>query len=155
MLLSSAIAGRWIICAKSHLTIAWLRNVNASTTYNEAVREYFANPAHAGDLQGSFDQTIAADVSASENGAQIVLAAGIQAGSIAEIAYRAWGCPHLIAALELACKSLVNQPLASLENFDSADITQHLAVPTEKRGRILLVEDALATLWAQVAGADT
>lgn len=129
--------------------------MDAATFYNDAVRAYFARAAHAGDLQGSFDQTIAADVSASEHGAQVVLAAGIQAGNIAEIAYRAWGCPHLIAALELACESLLNQPVAALENFDSADITQNLAVPTEKRGRILLVEDALATLWAQVGGADT
>ena len=129
--------------------------MNASTTYNEAVRGYFANPAHAGDLQGSFDQTIVADESESEGGAQVILAAGIQAGSIAEMAYRAWGCPHLIAALELVCETLVNRPVQSLENFDSADITQNLAVPTEKSGRILLVEDALATLWAQVARADT
>jgi len=129
--------------------------VNAATTYNEAVRACFAEPAYAGDLQGSFDQTLTADVSESEGGAQVALAAGIQAGSIAEMAYRAWGCPHLIAALELACETLVNQPVQSLENFDSADITQNLAVPTEKTGRILLVEDALATLWAQVAGADT
>ncbi len=129
--------------------------MNASTTYNEAVRGYFANPAHAGDLQGSFDQTLAADVAESESGAQVVLAAGIQAGKIAKMAYRAWGCPHLIAALELVCETLVNQPVESLEIFDSADITQNLAVPTEKSGRILLVEDALAALWAQVAGADT
>lgn len=129
--------------------------MNGSTTYNEAVRAYFASPAHAGDLEGSFDQTIAADVAASENGVQVVLAAGIRAGSIAGMAYRAWGCPHLIAALELVCETLVNQPAAALEKFDSADITQNLAVPTEKSGRILLVEDALATLWAQVAGADT
>jgi NifU-like protein involved in Fe-S cluster formation len=129
--------------------------MNASTTYNEAVRGYFANPAHAGDLQGSFDLTIVADESESEGGAQVILAAGIQAGSIAEMAYRAWGCPHLIAALELVCETLVNQPVESLEIFDSADITQNLAVPTEKSGRILLVEDALAALWAQVAGADT
>jgi NifU-like protein involved in Fe-S cluster formation len=129
--------------------------MNASTIYNEVVRAYFADPAHAGDLQGTFDQTLVAEVSESESGAQVVLAAGIRAGSIADMAYRAWGCPHLIAALELACETLVNQPVESLENFNSADITQNLAVPTEKSGRILLVEDALATLWAQVAGADT
>lgn len=129
--------------------------MNAGTTYNEAVRTCFKGPAYAGDLQGTFDQTLTADVSESEGGAQVVLAAGIKARSIAEITYRAWGCPHLIAALELACETLVNQPVQSLENFDLADIRQNLAVPTEKTGRILLVEDALATLWAQVAGADT
>lgn len=129
--------------------------MSAATIYNDAVRACFADPAHAGDLRGSFDQTLIADVSESEGGAQVALAAGIRAGNIAEVAYRAWGCPHLIAALELACRTLVNRPVECLENFDSADITQELAVPTEKTGRILLVEDALAMLWAQIAGAAT
>ncbi len=68
------------------------------------------------------------------------------------MAFRVWGCPHLIAAVELACATLVGQPVRSLENFNSADITQELAVPTEKTGRILLLEEALATLWVQHAG---
>ena len=127
--------------------------MNASTIYNEDVRAYFANPAHAGDLQGSFDQAITADVSESEGGAQVVLAAGIQAGSIAEMVYRAWGCPHLIAALESVCTRLLGQPLASLENYDSADITQELSIPPDKMGRILLLEDALVMLWAQYGSA--
>lgn len=129
--------------------------MNASTTYNDAVRAYFTDTAHAGDLRRSHGQTLIADVSESEGGAQVILAAGIESGSIAEMAYRVWGCPHLIAALERACQTLVNLPVECLENFDSADITQNLAVPTEKTGRILLIEDALAALWAQVADADT
>jgi hypothetical protein len=41
--------------------------------------------------------------------------------------------------------------VSGLENFESADITQQLSVPVEKTGRILLLEDALATLWAHYA----
>ena len=94
-----------------------------------------------------------ADVAESDTGAHIVMSAGIRDGTIAAMAFRVWGCPHLIAALELACRKLVEQPAASLENFDLADITRELSVPAEKIGRILLLEDALATLWAQHAGA--
>lgn len=94
------------------------------------------------------------DVSESDGGTQILLAAGINHGNIAGMAFRAWGCPHLIAALELACTTLVGQPVESLEKFDSADITQELAVPTEKTGRILLLEDALARLRVRIAGAE-
>ena len=128
--------------------------MNAVASYNEAVRKNFANPAHAGDLQDRYELTLAADVSESDRGARITLAAGIRDGILAGMAFRVWGCPHLIAALELACTTLVDQPVAGLENFDSADITQELSVPLEKSGRILLLEDALATLWAQYAGAE-
>jgi hypothetical protein len=97
---------------------------------------------------------LVADVSESDHGAHIVISAGIRGGAIAGMAYRVWGCPHLIAALERVCTTFEGQPVAGLENFDSADITQELSVPVEKAGRILLLEDALATLWAQCAGTE-
>ncbi len=95
-----------------------------------------------------------ADVADSDKGAHVVMTAGIRDDVIAEIAFRAWGCPHLIAALEAVSEHVEGQPLASLEKCDLEDITQELAVPAEKMGRILLLEDALATLWAQHANAD-
>ena len=123
--------------------------MNIATSYNEAVRERFANPRHAGELQGSYEQRVAADVSDSDKGARVVVSAGIRDGAVAEMAFMVWGCPHLIAALDLACHRLTGQPASSLENYDLDDITRELSVPAEKMGRILLLEDALATLWAQ------
>lgn len=123
--------------------------MNAAVSYNEALRRRFADPQHAGDLRAAYERTLNAEVSDSDKGAHLVMAAGIRDDSIAEITFRAWGCPHLIAALEAVCEHLEGQPAASLENCDLADITQELSVPAEKMGRILLVEDALATLWAQ------
>jgi NifU-like protein involved in Fe-S cluster formation len=78
--------------------------MNVSVSYNEAVRRHFADPQHAGDLRGAFEGTLAADVSDSDKGAQVIITAGIRDGNIAEIRFRVWGCPHLIAALESACR---------------------------------------------------
>ena len=125
----------------------------ATAAYNEAVRRHFADPRHAGDLPEHHELTLVADVSESAEGAHIVMSAGIRGDTIAGMAFRVRGCPHLIAALELACRELTDLPVASLENFDSANITQELSVPVEKAGRILLLEAALATLWAQYASA--
>jgi NifU-like protein involved in Fe-S cluster formation len=127
--------------------------VNARISYNDAVRRHFAEPRHAGDLADSFDRMISADVSDSDKGARIVISAGIRDGTIASAAFRAFSCPHLIAALDLACERLTGQPVQSLENYDLAHITKELGVPAEKAGRILLLEDALATLWAQIGSA--
>lgn len=124
-------------------------------SYNEAVRRRFARPRHTGDLDGSFEQTLEAEVAEAGNGARIALAAGIRGGTIAAMTFRAWGCPHLIATLDRACEMLQGQPVSNLEKCDLSNITVELAVPTEKAGRVLLVEDALATLWAQYRnGAD-
>jgi NifU-like protein involved in Fe-S cluster formation len=123
--------------------------VNDPVSYNEVVRRHFKEPQHAGDLQDEFERTLTAEVSDSDKGAHIVMTAGLRDDLIAAMAYRVWGCPHLIAALESVCERLPGQPVASLENCDLEDITQELSVPAEKMGRILLLEDALATLWAQ------
>jgi len=128
--------------------------MTATSSYNRAVRRHFADPQHGGKLQDDYELTLVADVSESEHGAHIVISAGIRGGVIARMVYRVWGCPHLIAALECVCTTFEGQPVAGLEIFDSADITQELSVPVEKTGRILLLEDALATLWAQCAGAE-
>ena len=126
----------------------------ATSSYNRAVRRHFADPQHAGKLQDDDALTLVADVSESEHGAHIVISAGIRGGVIGAMAYRVWGCPHLIAALEHVCTTFEGQPVAGLENFDSADITQELSVPVEKTGRILLLEDALAALRAQSASTE-
>ncbi len=127
--------------------------MNSGVSYNEAVRRHFSEPRNAGELADSFDRILNADVSDSDNGVRIVLSAGIRDAVITGVAFRAWGCPHLIAAVDLACEQLAGQPATSLENHDLAHITGELAVPAEKAGRILLLEDALAILWAQYAGA--
>ena len=127
--------------------------MNASVSYNEAVRRRFDNPRHAGDLEGSFDSTITADVSESDKGACIRLSAGIRGGTIRAATFRAWGCPHLIAAVDLACEQMTGRPVQSLENLDLDHITKELCIPAEKAGRILLLEDALATLRARYGDA--
>jgi len=127
--------------------------MSETVSYNDAVRGLFFRPAHAGDLQDRHAVSLSAEVSESGNGAHIVLAAGIDDGTISALAYRVRGCPHLIAALELLCMKLADQPVAALEKPAIADITQELCVPVEKSGRILLLEDAVAMLWAQFAAA--
>lgn len=124
-----------------------------NVSYNDAVRRHFSKPRHAGDLEESFDQTLVADVSDSDKGARIAVTAGIRDGTIAAIRFRAWGCPHLIAALDRACELLQDKPVANLERCDLSNITEELSVPPEKAGRILLLEDALATLWAHYGSA--
>lgn len=123
-----------------------------NVSYNQAVRRHFADPLHAGELRGSFDRTLEADVSDAGDGTRIVVTAGIRDGTIAAMAFRVRGCPHLIAALDRTCELLQGQPVANLEKWDLSNISRELSIPTDKAGRVLLMEDALAELWAQYGG---
>lgn len=108
--------------------------------YSPLVRRYFTGAAHAGDLNDA--ETVDID----EQGVQIRLAATSADGNIQALAFRAWGCPHVIAACESFCTEFEGKPLESLLGFRAADIMQKLSVPVEKTGRILVLEDAVRSL---------
>ena len=108
--------------------------------YSAKVRELFAAPAHAGDLVDGE----AVDVADQE--VRLRLSASAEDGKIKALRFRAWGCPHVIAAAEAVCSALEGLPASGLENYSVADVMQNLPVPVEKTGRILVIEDAVRSL---------
>ena len=123
--------------------------------YSERVRELFTAPRHAGDLEKP-----AARVQISAQGVRLALAAAMDGDIITGLRFRAWGCPHLLAAAEAVCRSYEGQALPALQAFSAAEIMQTLSVPREKLGRILILEDAVRSLGQSArvgpdAGKDT
>jgi nitrogen fixation NifU-like protein len=112
--------------------------------YNLAVRDCFANPVHVGDVSGG------ATAYFDDQGMRIRLSAEIIDGSIVELRFRAWGCPHVIAAAELFCRQFEGRSAQDLEQFASGPIMRDLAVPAEKTGRILVLEDTVRSLRAAI-----
>jgi len=108
--------------------------------YSARVRELFAAPAHAGDLPG------AKAVYTADQGVRLQLAATAADGAITGMRFKAWGCPHLIAAAEAACAMLEGQPVSDLVGWTVSDLMQNLPVPVEKTGRILVLEDTVRSL---------
>ncbi len=110
--------------------------------YSTTVRTLFREPAHAGVLDG------AASVTIDDQGTCVRLCANVSDGSIAAMRFLAWGCPHVIAAAESVCAAYEGRAAVDLTGFAAADLMQSLAVPVEKTGRILVVEDAVRSLGA-------
>jgi NifU-like protein involved in Fe-S cluster formation len=108
--------------------------------YNSTVRAYFAEAEHCGDVSdgavGYFE----------DQGMRVRLSAEVADGMITRLAFRAWGCPHVIAAAEAVCRQFEGRSAAELEQFASGQIMQDLAVPVEKTGRILALEDTVRSL---------
>ena len=74
-------------------------------------------------------------------------------GVIVEARFRAWGCPHVLAACEFAAGQLEGRALAAAAGLDAAWLADELEVPPEKLGRLLVIEDALRSLAAAAPGA--
>ena len=118
----------------------------SSDPYNAAVRELFAAPAHVGDVGGGESALV------EDQGVRVRLSARSKAGTIEAMRFRAWGCPHLIAAAEWLCDYYEGRPLAALDDFPRAPIMENLAIPMEKTGRILVLEDTVRSLGQQFGG---
>ena len=112
-----------------------------SDPYSAQVRELFSGAEHAGDLEKP-----AARVQISEQDVRLALAADIDDDIIVGLRFRAWGCPHLIAAAEAFCRAYEGRPARGLLTFGAAEIMQTLPVPKEKLGRILVLEDTVRSL---------
>jgi nitrogen fixation NifU-like protein len=112
-----------------------------SDPYSARVRELFAGPDHAGDLEKGDLR-----VQINEQGVRVALAADVDGDIISGLRFRAWGCPHLIAATEAFCRAFEGRPVSALRAFSAAEIMQTLPVPREKLGRILVLEDAVRSL---------
>ncbi len=109
-------------------------------TYTEDVRRLFAEPAHAGTLGDAVRCYV------DDQGVRIELFARVGDGVITELRFRAFGCPHVIAATEAFCAGYENRVVGDLERVKAAEFMQSLAVPVEKTGRILVLEDAVQAL---------
>ena len=116
--------------------------------YSPLVRACFADTRHAGDPAG------AVAVELHEQGVRVRLSGTGKNGEIGALGFRAWGCPHLIAACECACADYEGRPIAELRQFRANDIMRKLSVPVEKTGRILVLEDVLRSLAQRLCDHD-
>ena len=114
--------------------------------YGARVRAYFASPAHAGELESG--ESVRID----GQDARILFSATASNGTVRAMRFRAWGCPHTIAAAEAACQALEGRPGADLLEFSARDLMEDLSVPVEKTGRILVIEDAVRSLGQRFGG---
>ena len=137
---------RYLTCAASCRKRQLERSIVSAEPYNDTVRRHFAHPAHAGDLQGGYPHVVTADVSESEAGLRVVLAAHLDGNIISRLRYRVFGCPHLIAAAEELCARFEGETLDALQDVPVTRLMELLEVPVEKTGRLLLLEDAANVL---------
>ena len=115
--------------------------------YSDRVRQLFFRPAHAGCIDD------AVSVKADDQGVRLCLCATTTGDRIEELRFKAWGCPHTIAAAEAFCTGFEGSPVSALLEFSVSGLMQSLPVPVEKTGRILVLEDAVRSLGKQLRAA--
>ncbi len=122
-------------------------NATASR-YSPRVLELFAELPGAGSLPAGSGEIVAGEAVALDRGAWVRFEARLENGRIADCCFRAWGCPHTLAAAAFVAAVLRAGPREGPHGIDASRLARELDAPAEKMGRFLVVEDALRALLA-------
>jgi len=116
--------------------------------YSARVLELFRELPGAGALPAGAGAVVAGEAVALDRGAWVRFEARLEAGRVTECRFRAFGCPHTLAAAALAASRQVTAAPADASPIDARLLARELDVPAEKLGRLLVVEDAIQALLA-------
>ena len=116
--------------------------------YSERVLALFRELPGAGAIGAAPGQAAVGEAGSPGHGAWVRFEARVAGGRIADCRFTAWGCPHTLAATALAREALLAGRGAAC---GAASLAAELDVPTEKMGRLLVVEDAVKALLADAA----
>jgi NifU-like protein involved in Fe-S cluster formation len=95
---------------------------------------------------------VAGDV---ERGARVHLQLGVEHGRVREARFRAFGCPHFVAAASWLTERLKGASRSDLEGWDWREAAEAVEVPPAKFGRLLTLQDAVrdaARNWSGATG---
>jgi NifU-like protein involved in Fe-S cluster formation len=116
------------------------------------VRALFGDLAGAGEPAAGGGRLVGGEACALDRGAWVRFSARIDGKSFGDFRFRAFGCPHTLAAASYVAGRLRGAPLADALAIDAAMLARELDAPAEKMGRLLVVEDALGALLADARG---
>lgn len=90
-----------------------------------------------------------------EQGVRVEFDFEVRGDRVAGGAFRAYGCPHVVAAASWVVERLAGSTRSDLETWDWRGVAAELEVPPAKYGRLLVIQDAVraaAWNWPGAAG---
>lgn len=108
--------------------------------YSPQVRERFERPANAGRLLGPVISGGAGDEA---SGTRVEFDFRLSGDRVEQGAFRAYGCPHTIAAASWVAEQAEGRSLGDTSWLDPLALAALLEVPDHKLGVLLVVQDAL------------
>lgn len=115
--------------------------------YNELTLRYFETAAAAGILTGP--QVFRGTAGSRTSGTWVQFDLQVAAGIIQAARFLAFGCPHTIAVSAWVAENAAGNAARPALPESVQALSERFAVPVEKRGRLLIIEDA----WTAAATA--
>lgn len=115
--------------------------------YDAVVIEHFERPRNSGRFEPAVD-VIEGVAGQAAQGAIFKLSARVAGGRISALRFEVYGCPHCIAAGSWLSERLVGATPEDLSAWSWREAAEVLRMPAEKRGRLLILEEAVRALAA-------
>ncbi len=117
--------------------------------YSTLVRDRFERPVNAGRLLGDVIRGAAGEKS---HGTRVEFDLRLRDGRVERARFRAYGCPHAIAAASWVAEQAEGRSLESDEWLDPLRLAEVLELPEYKLGVLLVVEDAFRDAVSKACG---
>jgi nitrogen fixation NifU-like protein len=108
--------------------------------YSEATLHYFRTAEAVGVLTGP--GTFRGAAGSRERGTWVQFDVRVGEGIIRDARFLAFGCPHAIAVSAWVAEQAVGRAARAALPDTVQALSERFAVPVEKRGRMLIIEDA-------------
>ena len=113
--------------------------------YSPVVIDHFQHPRNSGHWQVG-EGVIKGVAGSVAQGTMFALSARVAGDRIEAVRFEAYGCPHCIAAGSWLSERLIGLTQAELGQWRWREADAALTFPAEKRGRLLILEDAVHAL---------
>ncbi len=121
--------------------------------YSSEVRRRFSAPARAGGFAPDAPDVLEGAAEDRSLAVWIRFQVQVQGATIGGVRFRAYGCPHTVAAADRIAEELEGRSVDELANVDLDALAREIGLPREKHGKLLRLDDALSACHAQAAGA--
>jgi NifU-like protein involved in Fe-S cluster formation len=118
-------------------------NATAGTLeYSGEVLRRFENAPRHGRVLAPSSERLSGAAGEIGRGVRVEFEARVRGGKIAECRFRAYGCPHVIAAASWVAEQAEGRAATDLSWLDPRRLAELLEAPPHKVGSLLVVEDA-------------
>jgi NifU-like protein involved in Fe-S cluster formation len=108
--------------------------------YNELTRRYFESPGSVGELSGA--GVFRGAAGNREQGTWVQFDLQCVSGTLQAARFLAFACPHTIAVSAWLAEQSLGRAVTRMLPASVQELRDRFAVPVEKMGRLLIIEDA-------------
>jgi NifU-like protein involved in Fe-S cluster formation len=119
--------------------------------YSSEVVRRFDAPRRAGELPHGTPGLVSGEAEDRTLNVWVRFDLRVIDGIIQTVRFQAFGCPHTVAAADLAAEWLEGRPVDAARGLGPDRLRDVLEVPVEKHGKLLRIEDAAAACWRLAA----